>query len=311
MGSPSVRPSRPMWYSRTSGCGRSPRVLSTVRLRRTSLPAPVVLEHDDVVAEVRHADVRDPGGVEELRDLEREQQADALPRAQRCTSECSSSRNRIWSGDASRRSPRLSTTTRVALRLVDEVEQVVDPLVDVEIDRRSAQHRDARIVEGPAEARGDARELGGVLLERRQDRRPAVGGGAEREVETHQRLADAGRSGDERRRALPVPVAERVVERGDARRVARRSRTCTRRCPARRPAAGTPTIPDGLTRYACSPDRKPLPRSFRTCRTRVSRSAVRLVSMAMIASATANSARVGRGVPLVLADPERVRRRPR
>ena len=36
-------------------------------------------------------------------------------------------------------------------------------------------------------------------------------------VEAHQRLADARRSGDERRRSLPVPVAERVIERGDAR----------------------------------------------------------------------------------------------
>ena len=194
------------------------RVLRTVRLRFTSDSDPVVLEHDDVVAEMRHADVRDPGGVEQLRDLEREQQADALP--------CASLHQRVQQlpepdliGGREQQVAEAVDDHAGGLRLLDEVEQVVDPLVDVEVDRRAAQHRDARIVERPAEAGGDAAELGGVLLERGQDRRAAVGGAAERVVETHQRLADARRSGDERRRSLPVAVAERFVERGDAGRV--------------------------------------------------------------------------------------------
>ena len=65
--------------------------------------------------------------------------------------------------------------------LLDEVEQVVDPLVDVEIDRRPAQtemHGSSNDQPNPAAIRA---ELGRVLLERRQDRGPAVGGGAERD----------------------------------------------------------------------------------------------------------------------------------
>ena len=65
-----------MWYSRTSGVWPLAAGLEH-RQAAPHLVAPVVLQHDDVVAEVRDADVRDAGRVEELRDLEREQQAHA------------------------------------------------------------------------------------------------------------------------------------------------------------------------------------------------------------------------------------------
>ena len=90
-------------------------------------------------------------------------------------------------------------TTREAPTVSMQIEQVMDPLVDVEIDRGSTQHRDARVVEGPPEACGNAAELRGVLLERGKDGRATFVGGAEREVQTHQRLPHARGSGDERR----------------------------------------------------------------------------------------------------------------
>ena len=62
-----------------------------------------------------------------------------------------------------------------------------------------------------------------------------------------------------------------------------------------------------MTRYACSPDRKPLPRSFRIWRTRSRVLRLRFVSIAMIESATANSAASVVALALVFADPERVR----
>ena len=56
-------------------------------------------------------------------------------RASRCDSEYISSRKRMSSGDANRRSPRLSMTTRRAFVCSTHVEEVVDPFVDVEVDR--------------------------------------------------------------------------------------------------------------------------------------------------------------------------------
>ena len=48
------------------------------------------------------------------------------------------------------------------------LEQVVDPLVDVEVDRRAVHQIDALLVERPAEPRDDPRELNRVLPASRQ-----------------------------------------------------------------------------------------------------------------------------------------------
>ena len=52
---------------------------------------------------------------------------------------------------------------------------------------------------------------------------------------------------------------------------------------------GKTWIPSAESRYPCFPLKNPLPRSFCTCRTRVSRSAVGSTASEMIPSATANS----------------------
>ena len=95
--------------------------------------------------------------------------------------------------------------------------------------------------------------------------------------------------GDERHRAGPVAVTERFVERRDPGRDALAYRACSSRCRSRRRGEGRRRGRRRPMRYACSPVRKPLPRSLSTCSTRSSRSAVRLACSAMIASATANS----------------------
>ena len=51
-----------------------------------------------------------------------------------------------------------------------------------------------------------------MLLKRCQDAGFAVVGTLEQEVESHERLARPGRSGDERHRAGPVAITERFVE---------------------------------------------------------------------------------------------------
>ena len=64
----------------------------------------------------------------------------------------------------------------LGVRRLDQVEQLVDPLVDVHVDEAAAHDVHALVLERPAKAAHDPAELGLVFLERGQDARLARAG---------------------------------------------------------------------------------------------------------------------------------------
>ena len=119
----------------------------------------------------------------------------------------------------------------------------------------------------------DPFELDRVLLERRDDAGLAALRAGEDEVQCQQRLSDPGRSGDQGRCASPVAVGKHRVQRGHSGGHALRCRRRSCRLVDRIGQRGNTSSPLRERRYVCLPVRKPLPRSLRTCRTRISRSA--------------------------------------
>ena len=111
-------------------------------------------------------------------------------REQRWISEYMYSRKRISSPLANSTSVRLSIRTRLAPEPVDGVKELVDPLIDVEVDRRAVHHRDG-VIERPAERSCHAGELGRILLEARDDPTLACDRTGDDEVQSHERLSDA------------------------------------------------------------------------------------------------------------------------
>ena len=107
---------------------------------------------------------------------------------------------------------------RLRADFLGAVEEVVDPLVDVEVDRRHVQHLHVVLAEGPPEAGGHSLELLLVLLERGEDARLARSGAVEQEVEAHEGLPAPRRPGDEGARPGAVAIGEQHVQCWDARR---------------------------------------------------------------------------------------------
>src|SRR6266511_1935 len=101
-------------------------------------------------------------------------------------------------------------------RALHRLEQVVDPLVGVDVDRRAVHELDAILVSRPTKPLDDPRELGRVFLERREHARFALTDAVENEVQAHQSLAGARRARAERRGSRPVAVGEHLVEGRDA-----------------------------------------------------------------------------------------------
>src|SRR5437660_5416590 len=176
-----------------------------------------VLQQDDVVREVRKAVLGHAPQLEQLRHLDDHHQADAAP-----------------IGALDERKHPLAKAHRVgggrhdvgqavdddALGpgCFDQFEQLVDPLVNVHVDQGPTHDVDTFLVEGPAEAANDPSQLGLVLLERGQDARLPRACPGKDEVKPHQRLADAGRPRDQCGRAGPIPLAQHLIERREARR---------------------------------------------------------------------------------------------
>ena len=111
--------------------------------------------------------------------------------ASRCDNEYMSSRKRMSSGDANMGIPKAVDDDSARLGSLHAGEEVVDPLVDVEVDGRASEDVHVGPFEVPAEAARDARELRGVLLERCQDSGLAVVRTGKQEVHVHECLADA------------------------------------------------------------------------------------------------------------------------
>ena len=113
-------------------------------------------------------------------------------REQRWISEYMYSRKRISSPLANSTSVRLSIRTRLAPHPIDAVKQFVDPLVDVQVDRRAVHHRDP-VVERPAERFCDAWSWVGFSWRLAMiPCSPAISAGDD-EVQSHERLSDARR----------------------------------------------------------------------------------------------------------------------
>ena len=81
IGSPSVMPSAEILNSRMTAEFIDPRDLSTLRARFICGAVLDVLEQDDVVGDVRHAELAEAGDPEQLHRFVGEHQADAEPGA--------------------------------------------------------------------------------------------------------------------------------------------------------------------------------------------------------------------------------------
>src|SRR5438067_13495660 len=90
---------------------------------------------------------------------------------------------------------------------VDQVVQLVYPLVDVQVDNALGHVVNVLVVDRPAEAAHNPRQLAVVLLECGQHPVLSALRAAIQEVEAHQGLADPRRSRNERGRPLPVTIA--------------------------------------------------------------------------------------------------------
>ncbi len=82
-------------------------------------------------------------------------------------------------------------------------QELVDPLVQVHVDRAAVHHVHVVAVERPAEPVDDTFELRGVLLEPGDEAGPAHLGALEDVMQPHQGLARTGRPRDERRSPRP------------------------------------------------------------------------------------------------------------
>src|SRR5438034_6565390 len=174
-----------------------------------------ILEKDHVVREVRDSLVGDAPQLKQVRHLDDEHQADARARESLGNRENPFPESNPIAGrdvevaEAVDHDPRGSC-------FFDQVEQLVDPFVDVHADDAPGQEMHAGVLNRPAEAAHDPAQLRLVLVKRGQD--PGLAGlrAVVEEVKAHQRLADARRPRDQGRRPLPEPaVPQQVVQGGD------------------------------------------------------------------------------------------------
>src|SRR5204863_137638 len=75
------------------------------------------------------------------------------------------------------------------VHLFDQVEQLIDPFVDVHVHRRACHEVNALVVQRPAETLDDARELGSIFLERGDHARLSALGALKNEVKADERLS--------------------------------------------------------------------------------------------------------------------------